>query len=236
MIKKLIEAGVNVFRFNFKHNTVEWHSERIQRVHKVASEMGVPIGTLIDLQGPELRINMPKVQIKIEEGELLYFGEEVFENGQKGFSITHPDIIVHLKDGQLVVADDGAFSFHVIKKGKTIYLASETTGVLKTRKTLNIPGADFPFHVLIERDFDGLKLAALHDMDFVALSFVRTQSDVSIVMKEMKKYKVEGKIIAKIETQKALNHLDAIIEASDGIMVARGDLGVEIPMEQVPVY
>ena len=134
MIKKLIEAGVNVFRFNFKHNTVEWHSERIQRVHKVASEMGVPIGTLIDLQGPELRINMPKDQIKIEEGELLYFGEEVFENGQKGFSITHPDIIVHLKDGQLVVADDGAFSFHVIKKEKQFTLLRKLQEFSKREK------------------------------------------------------------------------------------------------------
>ncbi len=236
MIKKLIEAGVNVFRFNFKHNTVEWHSERIQRVNKVASKMGVTVGTLIDLQGPELRINMPKDQIKIEEGELLYFGEKVFENKQKGFSITHPDIIDHLKDGQSVLADDGAYSFHVVKKGKTTYLASDTTGVLKTRKTLNIPGADFPFPVLIDRDFKGLELAARHDVDFIALSFVRTQADLRTVRKEAKKYKVIGKLIAKIETEKALGHLDKIIDAADGVMVARGDLGVEIPIEQVPFY
>ena len=236
MIKKLIEAGVNVFRFNFKHNTVEWHSERIQRVNKVATEMGVTIGTLIDLQGPELRINMPKDQIKIEEGELLYFGEKVFENGEKGLSITHPDIIAHLKDGQPIIADDGAFSFHVVKKGKVTYLASETTGVLKTRKTLNIPGADFPFPVLIDRDFRGLELAARHDVDFIALSFVRTQADLRTVRNEAKKYKVNAKLIAKIETEKALGHLDKIIEAADGVMVARGDLGVEIPIEQVPFY
>ena len=236
MIKKLIEAGVNVFRFNFKHNTVEWHSERIKRVNEVAAKMGANVGTLIDLQGPELRINMPKEEIKIEEGELLYFGEKVFENGQKGFSITHPDIIIHLKDGQQVVADDGAFSFHVVKKGKNVYLASETTGVLKTRKSLNIPGADFPFPVLIDRDFRGLELAARHDVDFIALSFVRSKADLRTVRKEAKKYKVTGKLVAKIETEKALGHLDKIIEAADGVMVARGDLGVEIPIEQVPFY
>lgn len=240
MIESLIKKGVNVFRFNFKHNTVEWHSDRIQRVNKVAKKMGVHVGTLIDLQGPELRINMPTDEITLKENELILFGEEIYKNppadGRKGISITHPDIIQYLKDGQHIVADDGAFSFRIEKKGKTTYLRSLTTGVLKTRKTLNIPGADFPFPVLIERDFDGLKLAALHDVDFVALSFVRTQSDVSTVRKEMKKYKVNGKIVSKIETQKALDHLDKIIEASDGIMVARGDLGVEIPIEQVPFY
>ncbi len=236
MIETLIKKGVNVFRFNFKHNTVEWHGDLIQRVNKVAKKMGVHIGTLIDLQGPELRINMPVDEISLKEGEVILFGEEIYKKKEKGLSITHPDIIQYLKDGQKIVADDGAFSFHIVKKGKKIYLQSETTGVLKTRKTLNIPGADFPFPVLIERDFDGLKLAALHDVDFVALSFVRTQTDVSLVRKEMKKYKVKGKIIAKIETQKALDYLDQIIEASDGIMVARGDLGVEIPIEQVPFY
>lgn len=236
MIETLIKKGVNVFRFNFKHNTVEWHGERIKRVNDIAEKLGTHIGTLIDLQGPELRINMPVDEIEVATGELLLFGEEIFKGKKKGLSITHPHIIAHLNEGQRIVADDGAFEFHVVKKGKETYLQSETTGILKTRKTLNIPGADFPFPVLIERDFEGLKLAALHDIDFIALSFVRSESDVKTVRAEMKKYKVKGKIISKIETQKALDSLDNIIDASDGIMVARGDLGVEIPIEQVPFY
>lgn len=236
MIEALIKKGVNIFRFNFKHNTVEWHSERIVRVNDIAKKMGVRIGTLIDLQGPELRINMPSDEIEVSDGELLVFGQEAFEDGKKGFSITHPHIIEYLKEGQQILADDGAFSFHVVKKGKQTLLQSETTGVLKTRKTLNIPGADFPFPVLIDRDFEGLKLATRHEIDFIALSFVRSASDIETVSKEMKKYKVQGKIVAKIETQKALDDLDNITAATDGIMVARGDLGVEIPIEQVPYY
>lgn len=236
MIETLINKGVNIFRFNFKHNTVEWHSERIVRVNKIAEKMGVRIGTLIDLQGPELRINMPTEQIEVADGELLAFGEEAFQDKQKGFSITHPHIIEYLKEGQQILADDGAFTFHVVKKGKKIFLQSETTGILKTRKTLNIPGADFPFPVLIERDFEGLKLASRHEIDFIALSFVRSAQDILTVRKEMHKFKVSGKIVAKIETQKALDDLDNITEATDGIMVARGDLGVEIPIEQVPFY
>ncbi len=236
MIETLINKGVNIFRFNFKHNTVEWHSERIVRVNKVAEKMGVRVGTLIDLQGPELRINMPVESIDLAEGEVLVFGQEAFEKNKKGFSITHPHIIEYLKEGQQIIADDGAFTFHVVKKGKQTLLQSETTGVLKTRKTLNIPGADFPFPVLIERDFDGLKLASRHEIDFIALSFVRSANDITVVREEMKTHKVKGKIVAKIETQKALDDLDKIIEATDGVMVARGDLGVEIPIEQVPFY
>ncbi len=235
-IENLIRAGVNVFRFNFKHNTVEWHSERINRVNTIAAKLGLPIGTLIDLQGPEIRINMPGETLSIEEGELLHFGDDVYNKKVKGFSITHPQIIEHLKDGQRVIADDGYYSFVVEKKDDTTFLRSETTGVLPTRKTLNIPGADFPFPVLIDRDFEGLKLAALHEIDFIALSFVRSSTDLRVVRREAKKFGVTGKLIAKIETKKALDHLDQIIDTSDGIMVARGDLGVEIPIEQVPFY
>ena len=100
MIETLIKKGVNVFRFNFKHNTVEWHGDLIQRVNKVAKKMGVHIGTLIDLQGPELRINMPVDEISLKEGEVILFGEEIYKKKEKGLSITHPDIIQYLKDGQ----------------------------------------------------------------------------------------------------------------------------------------
>lgn len=236
MIEKLIKAGVNVFRFNFKHSEAEWHSERIERVNKIAKKLGVHIGTLIDLQGPEIRINMPDDRIHIKKGELLIFGEEVYEGREKGFSITHPQIIEHLSDGQLLMVDDGYYTFRVVKKDKKTYLKSETTGVLPTRKSMNIPGAEFPFPVLIDRDFEGLKLASRHAIDFIALSMVRNSKDLRTVRREAKKYGVTGKLVAKIETQKALDDIENIIDASDGIMIARGDLGVEIPIERVPYF
>ncbi len=236
MIEKLIKAGVNVFRFNFKHSEVPWHSERIMRVNKIAKELGVHVGTLIDLQGPEIRINMPVDKIEITEGELLLFGQEVYEGHEKGLSITHPQIIEHLKEGQEISVDDGYFSFKIVKKDGKTYLRSETTGTLPTRKSMNIPGADFPFPVIIDRDLEGLKLAAKHDIDFIALSMVRSAKDIRIVRDEAKKHGVNGKLVAKIETQKALDDIDKIIDASDGIMIARGDLGVEIPIERVPYY
>lgn len=236
MIKTLIDLGVDIFRFNFKHNSIKWHDERIKRVNQVSKKMGIPIGTLIDLQGPGIRINMPYEKISVKKDELLLFGEEVLTKKEKGFSISHPKIIPSLKEGQKVLADDGSFSFFVEKFQNKTYLRAKTSGILKNRKNLNIPGANFPFSVLVDRDFDGLKLAQRHEIDYVALSFVKSTEDIKTVKKEMKNYRVTPKIIAKIETKKALDNLDGIIEESDGVMVARGDLGVEIPTEQVPYY
>ncbi len=236
IIEKLILAGVDIFRFNFKHNTVEWHNERIGRVNLVAKKLGRTVATLIDLQGPEIRINMPVEELKIENGELIIFGPEAFNTKEKAFSISHPQIIPHLKAGQKIVADNGAFLFGVIKKRGRTYLQSQVNGVLKNHKSVNVPGADFPFPVLVDRDFEGLKLAQRNQIDFVALSFVRTAGDIGILKKEMGKYKVTAKVIAKIETKKALANLETIIDVSDGIMVARGDLGVELPIEEVPYY
>lgn len=236
MIRRMIEAGVNVFRFNFKHNTIEWHNERIIRVNEVAKHLGALVGTLIDLQGPEIRISMNRENLKIKKDDVLVFGETSQEAGKTGFTITHPQIIEHLKDGQKIVADNGAFIFHIEKKGGGTYLRSSSNGLLLNHKSINIPGADFPFPTLVDRDFEGLKLAQKNAIDYIALSFVRSAYDVQVLRREMEKYRVEGKIIAKIETEKALDHLASIIRASDGIMVARGDMGVELPIEQVPYY
>jgi len=236
-ITALIQKGVNVFRFNFKHNTVEWHADRIKRVNRIAHSLGVPIGTLIDLAGPEIRIVMPFEKLSLKIDEEIVFGPALYEKkGVKGLSITHTEIIEHLKHGQVLVADDGMFSFEVVKKESDIFLKSHTEGVLLNNKSLNIPGAHIPLSSLIDRDLEGLKLAAKHEVDFIALSFVRSPSDIQTLRKEAKKYGVTGLVVSKIETQKSLDNIDKIIDATDGIMVARGDLGVEIPIEQVPFY
>jgi len=238
LIEKLILEGVNVFRFNFKHNTVEWHRERIRRVNEAAKRLKMNIGTLIDLQGPEIRIKMPCDQLDLEEGQELLFGEAVFlgKVSGLGFSISHPSIIPYLKNGQELFADDGYFSFEYQNKNGQGFLISKTKGILKNNKSLNIPGADFPFPVLIERDFEGLQLALKEEIDFVALSFVRSHDDLEVLRKEMDKLKIKAKIIAKIETKNSLENLNEIIDVSDGVMVARGDLGIELALEKVPYY
>ncbi|OGK12480.1 pyruvate kinase [Candidatus Roizmanbacteria bacterium RIFCSPHIGHO2_02_FULL_37_15] len=222
-IGELILAGVNIFRFNFKHNTLDWHDRMIQKVNRVAMHLGARVGTLIDLQGPEIRIKLPKEKILVKKGQIIPF-----------FTITHPQLIPLLKTGQKIIVDDGKFKFVFNKKSRNNFLISESDGFVLNKKTLNIPGLNFPLPVLIDRDFQGLHLAARNQVDYVALSFVRSADDISILRREIKKFKLDTSVIAKIETNMALKNLDKILTVSDGIMVARGDLGVEIPLEEVP--
>ncbi len=235
-IEALINAGVNVFRFNFKHSTIDWHASRIHRVKQVAKKMKKHIGTLLDLQGPEIRINMPTDSIEVKIGELITLGESVFTEKKKGISCSHPDLFEYLKLGQHLIADDGAFSFTVMELKPEVILKCNRAGVLKNRKSLRIPGANFPFPVLVDRDFEGLKMAQRAEIDYIALSYARTADDVLVTRKEMAKYKVVAQIISKIEAKSAIDNLDEIIEVSDGIMVARGDLGIELPLEEVPYW
>lgn len=236
MIEKLINAGVNVFRFNFKHGTVEWHDERIQRVNQVAQRLQVPIGTLLDLQGPELRLRMKEDSMELTDGEEILLDPTDLTSSEKAITITHPNIISELHQGQVMIADDGKFRFEVTQRDGKVYLRSQTTGKLGNRKTLNIPGADFTFPVLIDRDYEGLKMAERLNIDYVALSFVRSESDMDTIRDEMNKLNVKSLLVAKIETEKSLHELPGIVNKSDAIMVARGDLGVELPLEQVPYY
>lgn len=238
MMEKLIKAGANIFRFNFKHSTVEWHLERILRAKKVAARMGKNVGILLDFQGADIRINLKGdlTEISFEAGEALLFGQESLTSDEKGFTISHPDIIKHITDGHKVIADDGAFTFKLNRKDGKTYLVPDNGGTLKMRKSLNIPGADFPFPILTQRDYDGFKLAVDGDVDYIAISFVRTKEDMLTVRKEMENYKVRAKLISKIEAARAIDNLDDIIELSDALMVARGDLGVELPMHEVPYY
>jgi pyruvate kinase len=236
-IRHLIDAGVNIFRFNFKHSTTDWHAERLDRVNKISESLNKPIGTLIDLQGPEIRLNTPDEKpLEIKKDDLIYIGSSPTSEYPKWFSINHEEILQHLQIGQKIVVDDGLLSFYVEKTGDKCIVKADGDAILGNRKSFNIPGADFPFPVLLDRDREGLELAVKYNIDFVALSFVRSSDDLRIVRDEMNKLKVEAKLIAKIETQKALHDLDNIVKESDGVMVARGDLGVELPKEQVPYY
>lgn len=236
LIKELIKTGVNVFRFNLKHNELDWHKERIQRVKDVADKMGVAIGTLIDLQGPEIRFLTPQGDdILIARGQEIVIGKKTKE--ENTFSLTDDIVLSYMEKGQKVVVDDGKFHFEVVKTSKDkVTLVSRSSGVLKTRKTLSVPGVYFPLAALTERDKEAIKSFANSPVDFIALSFVRNAKDVLDLKKYMEKVGFKGRVISKIETVLAIDSLDDIIDVSEGIMIARGDLGVELPIEQVPHY
>lgn len=235
VLRELIIAGMNVARFNTKHNVPEWHHERIRRVRKVARELGKPVGILIDLQGPEIRANLPEGidSFPVNKGDMVTFAVTA-EPGQEK-TVLVPDLVIEaLEEGKQILIEDGLGEFVVIAKNEHL-LEAQAMGSfeVKKRKTINTPGTVIKLPSLIENDLEHLNAAKNDLVDYVGLSFVRDAVDVSILKEELKKRNLHADIIAKIENQSAIDHIDEIIDAADGIMVARGDLAVEVPYQEL---
>jgi len=236
-IHKLIEAGVNVFRFNTKHGTTEWHQERILRVQKVADFLKINVGILLDLQGPEIRLEtIDKLPFPIEKDQLINITPS-FTPETKSICIPHELVFHSVKPGDQILIDDGAIELIVESVSSDLIVAKATEdGDIGHRKGVNLPGVFIDLPSLIHDDLKKLDMAATNKVDFVALSFSRTRRDIDILRKEMANRGIKAMIVAKIESMQALDHLDEIIEATDVVMVARGDLGVEVPIEQLAYW
>lgn len=232
-IEELIKKGVNVFRFNTKHGTHEWHEKRIQLVQQIADEMKVSVGILIDLQGPEIRIETKDQQdIALKKGDKVMLGV-AFSDGVS-LVIPHKAVFDVLKKRDKILIEDGHIVLEVEDTlGELLVLKADKNCVVKHRKGVNLPGKRLSLPSLIKADLKQLDMASLNKVDFVALSFVRDAKDVRILKKEMTKRNIDADIIAKIENEEAIANIDEIITESDGIMVARGDLGVEVPIERL---
>lgn len=236
MIERLLRADVDAFRLNFKHNTVDWHKNIIKKIRQISERIKSPVAIIIDLQGPNLRMKLNRETIKLKKNDKLRMYEEgKSEQSEPGFSIS-PDVVEYLSDGDEFSAADGQFLFKVEKINGKKYARTKSQGELLNNKSVNIPGGEFDLPILVKRDFEGLQLAAEMNLDFIALSFVRTKQDLKTVRQQMKKYRVKSGLISKIETKKALDNLDDIVWESDGVMVARGDLALELGVERVPYY
>lgn len=235
---ELINEGVSVFRFNLKHNTQKWHSIRIKRVEEAQKELDKPIAALLDFQGPEVRIGVLKDEkLHLTKGDEVYFVSELGLTKQQEIPLNNIELLKKLDKGTTILLDGGAFEFQVMQNQENRVLTKVLRGgTLTQRKSVNIPGVELDLPTLVAKDIEDIGLAAREDVDYVALSYVRTAKDIEIFKQELKKQNVDADIIAKIETRKSIENLDQIIEVSDGIMVARGDLGVEFPLEQVPYY
>lgn len=234
IIKDLIIAGMDVARFNTKHGTPEWHQVRMKRVKKIAEEMGKSVGILLDLQGPEIRITLTSEEsFSVKAGDKITFtSNEHLKSNRTPFI---PQIVVDTLDiGHRVSIDDGIGEFEVIEKhADKIVCSAKSEFEVKQRKTLNTPGILIDLPSLIPADLVQLDGASNDLVDFVGLSFVRNAQDIMILKKELESRKLEVAIIAKIENQAAIENLEEILEVSDAVMVARGDLAVEVPFEEL---
>jgi pyruvate kinase len=230
----MLRNGVDVFRFNMKHNVPEWHRDHIAQLAACCENEKMRAGVLIDLQGPEVRVQqLPNgaAQQELRAGELVRFSSE----GNEGIILDHNGVYTYLSSGQTVYADDGLLEFQLTQVTDT-YAEAEVLigGELHVRKTMNFPGVSFDFPALAKRDIGCLSVMANQQVDYIALSFVRSVEDIMALKEAMKKYSISAKIVAKIEHPDAVKNLSVIIQASDAVMVARGDLGIEYPMEEVP--
>jgi pyruvate kinase len=232
-IAELITAGMNVARFNTKHNEPSWHREVALRVRKVAKEMKTPVAILLDLQGPEIRINLKKDQIALKKHDRLTFvSEETQGSDENVFIPLH--VIQSLNVGNRLVMDDGACRFLITEKTEH-HLVVECLDdcIIKTRKTLNTPNIVIDMPALLPKDELYLDELCEEKIEYVALSFVRTTEDITHLRSVLKQKGITSDIIAKIENRKAVENLDSIVRESDAVMVARGDLAIEVDFEEL---
>ncbi len=236
MIKKLFMAGVTMFRINSSHGDEEFHGQNLKYIREIEQEEHQLIPVLLDLQGPKIRIGNIGEPIELKKGEILKFRHQDTITDDI-LPVDYKGMANDVKIGELILIDDGKIQLEVQKvENEIIYAKVLTDGTLKPRKGINIPGSTGSIDVLTERDLRFVKFAVENDIDYLGLSFVRESDDVVKLREILKSYGREDiKIISKIEKPQAVNNIDAIIEVSDGIMVARGDLGIEISTEKVPI-
>ncbi len=236
MIRKLFKAGVTMFRLNSSHGDVEVHQRNLTFIREIESEENTLIPVLLDLQGPKIRIGTLESPIELKKGEVLKFRHQC-EKTDDIIPVDYKGMADDVHEGELILIDDGKIQLEVQKvEDGVIYAKALTDGLLKQRKGINIPGSTGSIEVLTERDLKFVEFAAKNDIDYLGLSFVRQAEDVIQLRELLKSHNNTNiKIISKIEKPQAVENIDSIIEASDGIMVARGDLGIEISTEKVPI-
>ncbi len=240
-IEALVKAGMNVARLNFSHGTYKHHKRMINNIRKVEKKTGKMIGIMQDLQGPKIRIgDMPEKGIKIKKGQTVILTIKNIEGHEEKDKIILPiqykQIVKDVKKGDSIMIDDGLLEIKVEKVSKTeLRTKVKVGGIVKSHKGVNVPTATISAKSITKKDREDLKWGLAHKVDYVALSFVKSKKDIHSLRNLIKKEGKNTKIIAKIERHEAVENLKEIVLAADGIMVARGDLGIEIPAEKVPI-
>ena len=238
-LTQIFKAGMNASRHNFSHGDHEEHGGRIKLVQQISKELNKPVSIILDTKGPEIRTgNFADGKVELKEGDnfLIKCGEEVIGDKTK-CSISYKELYLDVVPGNMILIDDGLVGLEVEKvEGKDIHCIVRNSGVVGSKKGVNVPGVSINLPAITEKDIEDLKFGIKIGVNIVAASFVRKASDVLQVRKILNENGGEHVLIfSKIENQEGVNNLDEILKFSDGIMVARGDLGVEIPIEQVPL-
>lgn len=239
MLLALAKAGVNVFRLNFSHGTHADHQIRIDRIRKINKEHGYKCAILQDLQGPKIRIGLMESGndgVEIFAGNQLRFASEDIVGNAERVSTPYKGMYNDVQVGERILMDDGKLEVIVVgKDGTDVITEVVYGGLLKQKKGVNLPNTNISQPSVTDKDWEDLKFGLANDVDWVALSFVRTAEEIQDIQKYIKEQGKTAKVIAKVEKPEAITNMEAIVNASDAIMVARGDLGVELPSEDVPM-
>ncbi len=237
MIKNLMFAGMDSVRLNFSHSNYNAFANLFEEIETACSEEGTPISILMDLQGPKIRIGeLSEPEIEIKDGEYIEITTEKVIGTKDLISTSYGPLPRDSKIGEQILIDDGMLRLKIVeKKDKSIICVIENGGTLKPKKGMNLPGMNLSTPSVTEKDYRDLEFALQYRIDYIALSFVRSANDITGLRKWLKEKGFEKPIIAKIEKKEAIDNFEEILKASDGIMVARGDLGVELPPQEVPM-
>lgn len=233
-IYKLIEAGASMFRLNTSHGTVEGHFENIKNIRKAEKELNTHVPILVDLQGPKIRVGNIPEPIKITKDEKIRLKACDYVSGL--IPVDYAGIADDVKIGDKILLDDGKVGLEVLGVNDCTVQAKVLYGdIIRPRKGINLPGSTASLDAVTERDVEFIKFAVKNDIDYIAQSFVREAEDIHNAKKYIKQFGGNIPVIAKIEKPQAVENLEEIVKASDGIMVARGDLGIEMSPEDVPI-
>lgn len=238
ILKQLMLEGMNVCRLNFSHGTHEEHKQRIENIKQARRELDLPIAIMLDTKGPEIRLGEFSVeQVDLSIGDKFTLTTRDLIGNETISSVTYKDLPKDIKVGGRILIDDGLVELKVIGKNETdIFTEVMNYGVLKSHKGVNVPDTKINLPSLTEKDISDIKFGIENGIDFIAASFIRKAQDVLDIRKVLEENHGEDiQIISKVESQEGVDNLDEIIDASDGIMVARGDLGVEIKTETMPI-
>ncbi len=235
-IRELITNGMRVARLNFSHGTHSDHREKIHTIRKIAQDLGEPVAILQDLGGPKIRVgHIPDPGVRIEPGQDIILTTQTVEGSKQRISVSYPLLNEEVKAGDRILLADGFLELRVRSAiGSEIYCEVITGGVLTSHKGINLTTGTIRMPSMTDKDREDLHFGLGHDVDYIALSFVRTAADIRNIKEIIHQENKNTPVIAKIEKHEAIEHYEDILDAADAIMVARGDLGVEIPLEEVP--